>query len=31
MFFTAFTATCKVIDNIALETPKEFSVCLKEP
>ena len=31
LFIMALTTTRKVIDNVALETPKEFPVCLKEP
>ena len=29
LFIMALTTTRKVIDNVALETPKEFPVCLK--
>ena len=31
LFTMALTTTRKVIDDVALETPKEFPVCLKEP
>ena len=31
MIYAALTTTGKVIDNVSLETPKEFLVCLKEP
>ena len=31
LFIMALTATRKVIDNVALATPKELPVCLKEP
>ena len=31
LFIMVLTATRKVIDNVALATPKELPVCLKEP